>query len=182
MTAKGTNEPTFGFHDLASAFVGGLFAAVASIYTPSNALLIAASALLGSVVLVLLSRAMRKSSKPPRILLSGGLITLFLISLGGGWYATLADGKERYQSLFVTNDGLRLRDRAGLGGELISSLSSGTEVFQIDRSWRRYLFSGPRGTSFDYWRYVRTRDGEEGWAYGSFLDVRPPVRNVPASQ
>lgn len=178
-----TNATTFfGVRQLASAFVGGLFGAVASLYTPTNPLLISLSAILGSIALLVVASAVNKHSRLVVTVFNILLVLLFVTAVAGIWYVVLADEKERYSSLFTTTDGVRLRNAAALDGGVSARLSAGTEVFQLDRSWRRFRFRGPRGTSLDYWRYVRTRDGREGWAYGAFLDVRPPRRQQHVEQ
>ncbi len=160
--------------DFSNGVVGALLGATASLYGPTEIWLIATCTGVGSVSFVLVSRFLRM--RWHRVILASALLVAALALA----YVSILDEHARYQSLFIAVDGVRLRSERGLGTHsVVANLNRGTEVFQIDRSWKRYRLMGPSGTSFDYWRMVRTRTGLDGWIYGSFLKPTPPPRLQP---
>jgi uncharacterized protein YgiM (DUF1202 family) len=75
-------------------------------------------------------------------------------------FAVIYDG-------IINDNRVRLRSEAGLSGEIRGHLNRGDKVKVIDRNDEKQKI----GNMEDYWYLVKTENGQEGWAYGAYIDI-----------
>lgn len=75
---------------------------------------------------------------------------------------------NKYATLFVTIDGLKMRKTAGLKGELVAKLELYQPVYFLNEKteWTQEISLGKEKVS-DHWVRVRTKEGKEGWVFGA---------------
>jgi hypothetical protein len=75
---------------------------------------------------------------------------------------------NRYSTLYVTIDGLKMRRTAGLKGDLVSKLDLYEQVYFLNEKteWTQEISLGTEKVK-DHWVKVRTKSGKEGWVFGA---------------
>ena len=98
------------------------------------------------------------------------IIILLIIGIGGVMYCTI-DTNFKGDVLSATTT-LKIKENYGPGGNVLTVIQKNDEVVYLDRMWRKYRFKdrGDKKIQFDFWVKVRTKDGVEGWTYGSYLN------------
>lgn len=73
-------------------------------------------------------------------------------------------------TLYVTIDGLRMRDKPGLKGELVAKLNLYEPVTFLNEKtdWTQEINLGTEKVT-DHWIRVKTQSGKEGWVFGAGL-------------
>ena len=75
---------------------------------------------------------------------------------------------QKYATLYVTIDGLKMRKTPGLKGELVTKLELYAPVFFLNqKSEKMEEISLGYEKVTDYWVKVRTQSGKEGWVFGA---------------
>jgi Bacterial SH3 domain len=81
--------------------------------------------------------------------------------------ATTSDA-GKYATLYVTIDGLKMRKKPGLKGELVAQLDLYEQVYFLNqKSEKPEEISLGLEKVTDHWVKVRTKSGKEGWVFGA---------------
>ncbi|MEO6038185.1 MAG: SH3 domain-containing protein [Saprospiraceae bacterium] len=82
--------------------------------------------------------------------------------------APVTPAPQKYATLYVTIDGLKMRKTPGLKGELVTKLELYEPVlFLNQKSEKTEEISLGYEKVTDYWVKVRTQSGKEGWVFGA---------------
>lgn len=75
---------------------------------------------------------------------------------------------QKYPTLYVTIDGLKMRKEAGLKGETVAKLELYQPVFFLNQKteWTQEISLGTEKVT-DHWVKIRTASGKEGWVFGA---------------
>jgi Bacterial SH3 domain len=85
----------------------------------------------------------------------------------GATPATTSDA-GKYATLYVTIDGLKMRKKPGLKGELVAQLDLYEQVYFLNqKSEKPEEISLGLEKVTDHWVKVRTKSGKEGWVFGA---------------
>lgn len=81
---------------------------------------------------------------------------------------TTTAAAQKYSTLYVTIDGLKMRKTPGLKGDLVTKLELYEPVFFLNqKSEKTEEISLGYEKVTDYWVKVRTQAGKEGWVFGA---------------
>ncbi len=81
---------------------------------------------------------------------------------------TSAPATNKYPTLYVTIDGLKVRKEPGLKGDAVTKLELYQPVFFLNQKteWTQEISLGTEKVT-DHWVKIRTASGKEGWVFGA---------------